>query len=142
MDDLLIDGKLYDAETMEEKSSSMASDHEHDISITSSGDTYTVEVVRDDGRTWTWSLQSDRVNDLVDNLNTLGGLSDDVSGLRTDLASLSETTQNSLVELQEIVDAPADFYDYVSDVATQVLFFISLIFGLLVFVVFSLPFRK
>lgn len=143
MDDLLIDGKVYDKETMEEKSSSAsASDHDHTISISSDEDGYSVEVVRDDGRTWVWSLQSDRVNDLVDNLNKVGDLSDSMDGLRTDLSVLSGFTQQSLDELQEVVDAPSDFYEFTSDVFTQILFFVSLIFGVLVFIVFSLPFRK
>lgn len=143
MDDLLIDGKVYDKETMEEKSfSASASDHDHTISISSDEDGYSVEVVRDDGRTWVWSLQSDRVNDLVDNLNKVGDLSDSMDGLRTDLSMLSGVTQQSLDELQEVVDAPSDFYEFTSDVFTQILFFVSLIFGVLVFIVFSLPFRK
>lgn len=143
MDDLLIDGKVFDKETMEEKSSSASAfDHDHTISISSDEDGYSVEVIRDDGRTWVWSLQSDRVNDLVDNLNKLGDLSDSMDGLRTDLSVLSGVTQQSLDELQEVVDAPSDFYEFTSDVFTQILFFVSLIFGVLVFIVFSLPFRK
>lgn len=143
MDELLIDGKVYDRETMEEKSiSDSSTDHEHDITISSGDSGYTVEVVRDDGKTWIWSLQSDRLDGLVDNLNKMGDLSDSVDGLRTDLSALSAVTQDSLYELQEVVDAPIDFYDFTSDVFTQILFFISLIFGVLVFMVFSLPFRK
>lgn len=143
MDDLLIDGKIFDKDTFEEKEfSSETVNHEHEINVDLDNDTYIVEVVRDDGRSWVWSLQSNRINDLVDNLNTLGEMSDSVEGLRADLFALSDITQNSLLELQEIVDAPADFYEFSSDVFTQILFFVSLIFGVLVFVVFSLPFRK
>lgn len=142
MDDLLIDGKIYDRDSLEEKTSSSGSDHFHDVSISSDESGYTVEVVRDDGKTWTWSLQSDRVDDLIDNLNKMGDVADGVDGLRTDLSVLSATTQETLQELQEVVDAPSDFYDFTSDVATQLVFFVSLIFGLLVFIVFSIPFRK
>lgn len=145
MGDLLIDGKTYDMDTFEETgslTSSGSSDHSHDISISEDSSGFLVEVVRDDGKTWTWSLQEERLIDLLDNLNSLGVLSDNVDGLRTDLSALSDTTQQSLEELQEVVDAPEDFYEFSADIVSQILFFISLIFGLLVFIVFSSSFRK
>lgn len=136
----MIDGKLYDADSMRElHNDSSVKDHNVDFTYDDSSDTFHVVVDRSDGRTWEWDLQSDRLGDLVDNLDRVGSMLDEVDRLGANLDTLSCTATQSLEQLQEV---PDDFYSYISDVAGQIVFFISLLFGLLVFIVFSSSFRK
>lgn len=138
MSEVMIDGKLYDAESGSFVRNANANKN-HDVTVQSTSNGYEVIVERDDGSTWSWFVDSSQLVDLIDNIN---GLTDGVSELGTSLDTLSGITSESLVQLQEVVDAPADYYQYISDMFGQVVFFVSMIFGVLVFIVFSTPFRK
>ena len=137
MADVLIDGKLFDSESMKEVP--MSINKSHDIDITHNGSQFHIEVVRSDGSSWDWYVDSEECDELLSDLHKLSVTADSVDELGTNLNTLLATADSTLQELQ---DVPDDYYTFVSDVATQVIFFISLIFGLLLFVIFSLPFRK
>ena len=134
MSQVLIDGKLYDSDTFTEVSvESGNKSHNMDFIYDDSSNTFHVFVERNDGKTWSWDLQSDRIGGLVDNLDRVDSVLDSVEALEASVETLSSTSAQSLDELASV---PDDFYTYVSDVSGQIVFFISLMFGLMVFLIF------
>lgn len=146
MDDhISIDGVIYDADGNEVDSSYDAvlqKNYSGDVSLNENNSNCHITLSNDDGRSWEIDISTEQLSGLVDSINTISDMSASIEELGANLSLLVDLSDNSLKELQEVIDAPSDYYQYISDVFGQVVFFVSLIFGLLVFMIFSSSFRK
>ena len=107
-DHISIDGVIYDSDGVEvdqEDQEPTQKNYSGDVSL-NENNSCTITLSNDAGRSWEFDISMGDLNDLIESINTLSGMSASVEELGANLDTLVKTSDDSLKELQAVFSHP------------------------------------